>query len=329
MRPNSIQGGVASQRHGTRLRATDEDKDAAPAKPDKAEQEAAIEELAFEESLEGDIAELALWVGAAVAFGAGVWFFRGPTAGEEYFAGYLLEQSLSVDNLFVFILVFEYFKVPVASQRKVLSYGIYSAAVLRLTMVLAGVAAIETFRPVLLLFAGVLIFSSYKLVLGDDDDEEEDLSDNAIVKACRAVYKFSDDYDGDKFFTTLADGARVATPLLLVLIVIEISDVIFAVDSIPAVFGVTLDPFVIYTSNIFAILSLRVLYSFVADVMTKLWALDKAVALVLGFIGAKLVLEYVGVHVPTDLSLGVVAALLGGGVGASFVLPDPSEAKSE
>lgn len=154
----------------------------------------------------------------------------------------------------------------------------------------------------------------------------EDLTDNAIVKFCRRTIRASDHYDGDKFWTTLADGSRVATPLLLTLAVIELSDVIFAVDSIPAVFGVTLDPFIIYTSNIFGILSLRSLYTFVSSVMTELKYLDKAVALVLGFIGAKMLLGFAEVDVPTDVSLLVVGLVLGGGVAASLLAPEPAEA---
>ena len=136
----------------------------------------------------------------------------------------------------------------------------------------------------------------------------------------------SDDYDGDKFFT-MVNGEKLATPLLLTLAVIELSDVIFAVDSIPAVFGVTLDPFIIYTSNMFAILSLRALFAFVADVMDDLHFLDKSVAVILGFIGVKLVLEFAGFEIPTDVSLGVVASLLAGGVGLSYLLPEPESSK--
>jgi TerC family integral membrane protein len=257
-------------------------------------------------------------------FGAGVWAVLGEDKGQEFFAGYLLEQSLSVDNLFVFILVFSYFQTPVDLQRRVLSVGIYSAAGLRLVMILAGAAAIDRFHPVLLAFAAILLFSSYKLFT-ETEEEEEDLSTNPIVTTCRRLLTVADTYDGEKFFTTLADGTRAATPLLLVLAVIEISDVVFAVDSIPAVFGVTTDPFIVYTSNIFAILSLRSLFAFVADVMTKLHYLEKSVALVLGFIGLKLVIEYFGGEVDTGLSLEVVALLLGGGVVASLVFPRPDK----
>ncbi|KAI8471645.1 MAG: integral membrane protein TerC family-domain-containing protein [Monoraphidium minutum] len=277
---------------------------------------------------------LALWVGAAVAFGAGVWYVQGAEKAQEFFAGYLLEQSLSVDNLFVFVLVFNYFKTPLAYQPKVLTYGIATAAVLRAAMILLGTELVQRFEPVLLVFALVLLWSAYGLLFGEDDDDE-DLSDNAIIKVCRRLLPVTDHYDGDKFFTTspppgaaaaaLAPGAaaaRAATPLLLALAVIEISDVVFAVDSIPAVFGVTLDPFIVYSSNMFAILSLRSLYSFVSTIMTEMRFLDKAVAIVLAFIGLKLVGQLAGAEVPTDVSLMVVGVVLGGGVGASLLLPE-------
>ncbi|KAL6749388.1 integral membrane protein TerC family-domain-containing protein [Haematococcus lacustris] len=266
---------------------------------------------------------IAGWVAAAMAFGVGVWYFQGPEKGQEFFAGYLLEQSLSVDNLFVFILTFKYFKTPPPAQAKVLAWGIGSAAVLRAVFIVAGVELIEAFRPMLLLFAAILVFTAAKLLTtGDDDDEQEDLSKNTVVRLCRSVIKSSDTYDGDRFWSVAANGSRVATPLLLTLAVIELSDVVFAIDSIPAVFGVTLDPFIIYTSNIFAVLSLRALYRLVSTVMTELRYLDKAVAVVLGFIGVKMTLDFVDVNIPTDVSLLVVGLVLGSGVAASLLLPE-------
>ena len=202
------------------------------------------------------MAEVAAWVGAAVAFGLGVGAVMGAEKAEEFFAGYLLEQSLSVDNLFVFVLVFDYFKVPLASQPRVLNYGIWGAMVMRAAMIIAGYEAVTNFKPILLVFAGVLIFSSYKLIAEGEEEEEEDMSENAIVKFCSNLLPVSKDYDGENFFTT-ENGAKIATPLLLCLCVIELSDVVFAVDSIPAVFGITEDPFIVYSSNIFAIMGLE------------------------------------------------------------------------
>lgn len=287
--------------------------------------EAMISELERVEVKEPKIessAELAAaTVIGAVAFGAGIWAFLGPQKGEEYFAGYLLEQSLSVDNLFVFILVFDYFKTPLDYQNKVLTYGIGTAAILRLVLIVLGVDIVDRFQPVLLIFAAILVVSSLKLLTGEDDEEDDDLSNNKIVSFCRRLIPFTDDYDGDNFFMTLANGTKVATPLLLVLMVVEISDVVFAVDSIPAVFGVTLDPFIVYTSNMWAILSLRGLYGFVCAIMGKLEYLDKAVALVLGFVGLKILAEYMGFEIETSASLGIVTSILSGGVALSYLLP--------
>jgi TerC family integral membrane protein len=206
-----------------------------------------------------------------------VWAIQGPEKGEEFFAGYLLEQSLSIDNLFVFVLVFSYFKTPARSQGTVLTWGIGSAAVLRLVMILLGTELVASFKPLLIAFAGILLWSAYGLLAsGDGDDDGDDLSDNAVVKLCRRLLPVGDAYDGERFFTTdAATGVRVATPLLLTLAVVELSDVLFAVDSIPAVLGITLDPFVVYSSNMFAILSLRSLYTFVSTIMTELRFLDK------------------------------------------------------
>lgn len=264
---------------------------------------------------------LVAWVAAAVAFGGGVWYVQGAEKAQEFFAGYLLEQSLSVDNLFVFVLVFNFLKTPPECQNKVLTWGIMTAAVLRAVLIVAGVELVAEFEPLLLGFAGILLFSSWKLLTAGDEDEDEDLSSNFIYKFCSQFIKVSDTYDGDKFFT-FVNGVKTATPLLLTLAVVELSDVVFAVDSIPAVFGVTLDPFIVYTSNVFAILSLRALYTFVATAMGELRFLDKAVALVLGFIGVKMVLGFADVNIPTDLSLLVVGLVLGGGVGASLLLPE-------
>lgn len=268
--------------------------------------------------------QLVAYVGAAVAFGGGIWFTMGADSGQEFFAGYLLEQSLSIDNLFVFILIFNFFETTPEAQEKALAYGLWGAAVMRAVLILAGSAAVESFRPVLLVFAGILLFSSYKLLTGDDE-EEEDMNDNAVVKFCRKYITVSDDYDGANFFT-LENGVKVATPLLLVVTIIELSDVVFAVDSIPAVFGVTTDPFIVYSSNMFALLSLRALFAFVAEVVAELEYLQTAVALVLGFVGAKLCLEVgLDIEIPTLASLGIVAGLLGGGVAASLWLPSEKE----
>jgi TerC family integral membrane protein len=178
-------------------------------------------------------------VAAACAFGGILWATAGGETGEEFFAGYLVEQSLSVDNLFVFLVLFDYFEVPLQNQDRVLNWGIYGAIVMRAIMIGLGAAALENFHPILLVFAGILVYSSAKVLLGSGDgEEEEDLSENSIVKFSQRFIESTDTYDGDKFFT-IVDGIRKATPLFICMIAVEISDVVFAVDSIPAVFGVT------------------------------------------------------------------------------------------
>jgi len=178
------------------------------------------------------------WVGAAIVFGGGLWAVAGAQTGEEFFAGYLVEQSLSVDNLFVFLLLFEYFKVPLQYQDRVLNWGIYGAIVMRAVMIGIGAAALQQFHAILLVFAGILVYSSAKFFVGAGDEEDEDPSDNAIVKFSHSLIKSTEHYDGDRFFTVV-DGIRKATPLFICMIAVEVSDVVFAVDSIPAVFGIT------------------------------------------------------------------------------------------
>ena len=280
---------------------------------------------------EGSMTEVALWVGAATLFGLGVGATMGAGKAEEYFSGYLLEQSLSVDNLFVFVLVFDYFKVPMKQQQKVLSYGIGGAMAMRAAMIVAGYEAVTNFKPVLLVFAGILIFSSYKLIT-EEEEEEEDMSENAIVKFCSNLLPVSEEYDGDNFFTEVRNDEtgemiKMATPLLLCLCVIELSDVVFAVDSIPAVFGVTQDPFIVYSSNIFAILGLRSLFAFVAVMVAELEYLQTAVAAVLGFVGCKMVAGFGGVEISTEASLAVVVGMLGAGVSLSLMKKGDEEDK--
>lgn len=264
------------------------------------------------------LAQTALLTLAAALFGGGIWYYMGEEKALEYFAGYILEESLSVDNLFVFVLLFEYFQVPAAFQGRVLSWGIFGALVFRGIFVGLGAVCISQFQGVLLGFAGILLFSSFQLFTeGDDDDGGEDLSENAVVQFASKVIDATDEYDGDRFFTSV-DGARRATPLLLVLACIELSDVVFAVDSVPAVFGVTHDPFIVYSSNIAAILGLRALYSVLARAVGDLPYLKPAVALVLGFVGCKMIGDYFGFEISTEASLAVIASILGSGVAISI-----------
>ncbi|KAJ4804975.1 Inner membrane protein alx [Rhynchospora pubera] len=252
-----------------------------------------------------------LWVLAAVTFGVGIAMRDGLGKASEYFAGYLLEESLSVDNLFVFVLVFKYFKVPKPYQKRVLSYGIVGAVIFRAIMILLGAATLQRFEVVTLLLALILLFTSYKLFSAEE--EETDLSDNFIVKTCQRFIPVTTYYDGDRFLTN-QDGVWKATPLLLTVAVIELSDIAFAIDSIPAVFGVTRDPLIIFSSNVFAIAGLRSLYILISEGMSELEYLQPAIGIVLGFIGSKMILDYFGFHVSTEVSLAIVASCLSGGV---------------
>ncbi|KAL5067930.1 hypothetical protein RYX36_018817 [Vicia faba] len=264
-----------------------------------------------DETQSSAVRTVALWVFAAVAFGLGVGFKQGYDKASEFFAGYILEQSLSVDNLFVFVLIFKYFKVPALYQNRVLSYGIAGAVVFRLTIILLGTATIQRFEAVNLLLATILLFSSFKLFASEE--EESDLSDNFLVKTCQKLIPVTTNYDGNKFITK-QDGIWMATPLLLTVAVIELSDIAFAVDSIPAVFGVTRDPFIVFSSNLFAILGLRSLYLIISEGMSELKYLQPSIAVVLGFIGCKMIADYFGIHVSTEASLGFVASSLSIGV---------------
>jgi len=260
-----------------------------------------------------------LWVCLAAIFGAGLAVVVSPEISEEFFAGYLVEQSLSVDNLFVFLLLFEYFRVPLASQDRVLNWGIYGAIVMRAIMIGVGAAALERFHAILLVFAAILVYSSAKtLIPQGDDEEEEDFSENTIVKFSRGLIDSTDTFDGSNFFT-IVDGVKKATPLFICMIALEISDVVFAVDSIPAVFGVTSNPIVVFSSNMFAIMGLRSLYTILSKAASDLKYLEPAVGLVLGFIGSKMIAEYFGAKIPTEAALGVVAFFLSGGVGLSIL----------
>lgn len=266
------------------------------------------------------------WVGAAIGYGFLLIFVAGPETSGEFFAGYLLEQSLSIDNLLVFLLLFEYFKVPMEYQNRVLNWGIIGSIVMRATMIGAGAVALQKFHEVLLVFAAILLFSSAKVILGEDDEEDQDLSQNEIVKFSNKIISSTDKFDGDKFYTEI-DGVLKATPMLLCMITVEISDVVFAVDSIPAVFGVTENPLVVFSSNMFAIMGLRSLYIILSKLASELKYLEKAVAVVLGFIGGKLIAEYFGIVISTELSLAVVVTMLGAGVAASLIDESEEEIK--
>lgn len=275
---------------------------------------------------------------AAFATAAGLGAFlaatRGRAVAAQYATCYVLEQALSFDNLAVFVLIFRQFCVSPPAQERVLTVGLASAAVLRLAMVAAGAEMIAHARPVLLAFAGLLVWSALKLSGlaggGEDDDEEKDLAHHPVVRAFRRFIPLSDSFDGDRFFTPdpARPGRWVATPLLLVLAVVEVSDIVFAVDSVPALFGVTADPVVVWAATMAAVASLRSVYAAVAASLAGLRFLDRAVAVVLAVVGAKMIVEFCGgPAAPTALSLAVVVGALGAGVAASLVWPEPADGK--
>jgi len=256
---------------------------------------------------------------AALAFCTGVFLTRGSEDATAWLAAYVLEESLSVDNLFVFTLIFDYFKTPPNAQPRVLQWGLIGAVVLRGGFIFGGLAVVERFKGVLLLFSGILLYSAYGLFF-EEEDEEEDLSQNQIVQLTQRYLPSTESYDGDRFFTRQGSES-LATPLLLALVCVEVSDVLFAVDSIPAVFGVTTDPFIALSSNGFALLGLRSLYVLIAKGIDQFEYLRPSIAIVLGFIGFKLIGSFFGAEVPTAASLGVVVTVLSGGIGASLLLP--------
>jgi tellurite resistance protein TerC len=274
----------------------------------------------------------AIYVGIAVLFGVGVWWFGGATMGTEYFAGYVTEKALSVDNLFVFLVIMASFKVPRADQQKVLLFGIVFALIARSAFIFAGVALISLFSWVFYVFGAILLWTAYTLVRGGDEDDE---ADNFVIRFARKHLRTSEHYDGDKLFT-IENGKRVLTPMLLVMIAIGGTDLLFALDSIPAIFGLTENPYIVFTATAFSLMGLRQLYFLIDGLLDRLIYLSYGLAAILGFIGVKLVLHALhenslpfingGQPVPvseisTPLSLGVIIGVLTITVVASLLSP--------
>ena len=234
----------------------------------------------------------------------------------EFLTGYVLEKSLAVDNIFVFLMIFGYFKVPPQYQHRILLYGVFGAIVLRAAMIFAGAVLVREFDWILYFFGAFLLYTGIRM-MKPENEEQEDLSQNKLLKWLKKTIPVSADFDREKFFT-LENGRRIATPLLPVLVMIELSDVIFAVDSIPAVFAVTTDPFIVLTSNIFAILGLRAMYFLLADVAERFVFLKYGLSFVLAFIGIKMLIVK-WVHIPISISLAVVFGALGVSILTSLV----------
>jgi len=262
------------------------------------------------------------WFSLALLFNYGLWWYLkgavGPEIAEqkalEFLSGYLIEKALSVDNVFIFLLIFTAFQVRPEYQRRVLIYGVLGAIVMRAVMILAGAWVVSEFSWVLYLFGAFLLFTGVKMLKAVDD--EPDVKNNAVLKLARRLLPVSEGEHGEKFFVK-KDGKTFVTTLLLVLVLIEVTDLVFAVDSIPAIFAITSDPFIVFTSNMFAILGLRALYFLLADIADRFHLLKYGLAMVLCFIGAKMLL-LPWIHIPVHISLSIVATLIAGSVVASL-----------
>lgn len=246
------------------------------------------------------------WIMLALLFNAGILIFQSSHKAIEFFTGYIVEKSLSVDNIFVFILIFSYFGVPKEYQHKILFWGILGAIVFRLLFIAAGAALIATFHWILYLFGAFLVITAIKLAIKQDGEVHPEK--NIALKIGKKIFPIAQSYHGEKFFVR-NNGKLFATPLFLVLLVIESTDIVFAVDSIPAIFGITHDVFIVYTSNIFAILGLRALYFLIAGLMIRLKYLQTGLAFVLGFIGIKMLIADF-YKIPTIYSLIIIFTIL-------------------
>jgi tellurite resistance protein TerC len=269
----------------------------------------------------------AIWIALAAAFNGGLYWLVGEQAGLEFTAGYLLEEALSVDNLFVFVVIFKSFRVSPTYQHRVLFWGIIGAVLLRGLFIGIGTALVQRFSWVMVLFGLLLLYTSYKLLRGGEEAEEEELEKNLLFRLFRKYVPSVSDFRGAHFFVH-ENGKWLATPLLAVLVLVETSDVLFALDSIPAVFGVTKDPFIVYTSNIFAILGLRSMYFLLAAVVQRFVYLKLGLAAILAFVGGKMVAQR-WLHLSTGISLAIIAGALAITVAASLLFPPREKAATE
>jgi tellurite resistance protein TerC len=263
----------------------------------------------------------AVWVALALLFGAGVWWQFGSQKGIEFLTGYLIEKSLSVDNIFVFVVIFAALAIPPQYQHRVLFWGILSALVMRAVMIFAGAAMIARFHWLIYLFGAFLVLTGIKLFL--QRSKQEDPQKGWAMRLAQRLIPSTPQFDGSRFFTRV-NGRMLATPLFMALILVEITDVIFAVDSIPAIFAITLDPFIVFTSNIFAILGLRSLYFLLAGLVDKFRYLKVGLSAVLVFVGVKMMIVDV-YKIPPVASLAIVSLLLGASVVASLIVAKREE----
>ena len=266
----------------------------------------------------------AVWIALALLFNVGIYFWMGEKKALEFLTGYIIEKSLSVDNIFVFIMVFTYFHVPALHQHKILFWGIIGALIMRAIFIFAGVALITKFHWMIYVFGLFLIVTGIKMAFQKDKKIEPEK--NPVIRLFRKVFPVADSYDGSRFFTRV-NGKRLATPMMIVLVVIETTDLIFAVDSIPAILAVTDDPFIVYTSNVFAILGLRALYFALAGIMQLFHYLAYGLSAVLVFVGAKMMLVDV-YKIPIQFSLLVIVLILTIAVVASIIRSRSKESRS-
>lgn len=267
-------------------------------------------EVRFKEALSWSV----VWVTLALLFNAFVWYRFGATKGVEFLTGYLIEKALSVDNIFVFVILFSAFAVPKALQHRVLFWGVIGALIMRAIFIATGSALLSRFHWVLYIFGALLVFTGIKLLVKREEMHPER---NPLFLAFRRVVPAVSEYHGDKF-TVVKNGRRFATPLLLVLVAIEATDLVFAVDSVPAIFAVTTDPFIVYTSNVFAILGLRAMYFLLAGVIDRFVYLKYSLSAILIFVGGKMLIADL-YKVPITLSLAVIVLMLAAGVVASLL----------
>ncbi|MFN3266481.1 MAG: TerC family protein [Deinococcales bacterium] len=258
----------------------------------------------------------AVWVSLGLAFATVIFVWQGQQKGFEWLTGYVVEYSLAVDNIFVFVLVFGYFNVPAQYRHRVLFWGILGALFMRGAMIGLGSALIKEFHWILIIFGVFLLYTGIKMLTQKESEAHPDIDKNPAVRLAKRFLKISDQYDGQKFFTT-QNGVRMATPLFLVLVFIEFTDLIFAVDSIPAIFAITQDPFIVFTSNVMAILGLRSMYFLLADIVDRFVYLKTGLAVILSFVGVKLLMPDVSkwilgesIKIPTAVSLGVIVSIL-------------------
>jgi tellurite resistance protein TerC len=267
-----------------------------------------------------------VWISLSLVFNLGLFFWAGPQVGLDFLTGYVIEYSLSVDNIFVFVLLFSYFRVPAAHQHRVLFWGILGALIMRGTMILLGAALLERFEWIIYIFGAFLVYTGLRMGLQKDDEEQEIHPEgNVLVRVVRRFLPVTSEMHGERFLVR-QDNKLYATPLLIVLLIVESTDLIFAVDSIPAIFGITKDPFIVFTSNVCAILGLRSLYFLLAGVMDKFHYLKLGLAVILSFVGVKMLLPLITswflehpYHMPTAASLGVIVLTLSVAIIASLI----------